>query len=152
MVVTAAIYGCVPETDHLRPIGAVIGGLLLAELADQRRFNWGAQLAIASVLVWAVFHGAAGHERAIAGGLFAFWPAVIVPLIALVWPGLVQRRPEPVRWAVAACGGAAALIVSRTGARDPGWGPALRSIAVWAPASLAAAAVVIALSTRRPTT
>jgi hypothetical protein len=44
-------------------------------------------------------------------------------------------------------GGGAALIVSRTGALEPGYGPALRSVAIWAPLSLIAAGVVIALTT-----
>jgi hypothetical protein len=146
LVVTAAIYGCVPETDHLPGIAVALAVLLLVELMTRHRLHGMANLAVAGVLVWAVFHGAAGRDRAIVGGLFAFWPVVIVWIVAVGHPGLM-RRPEPVRWAVAACGGAAALIVSRTGALDPGWAPALRSIALWAPASLAAAALVAATTT-----
>jgi hypothetical protein len=146
-VVAAAIYGCVPETDQMPTIGVLVGVVFAFEVVTRRQLAPVIHVGVAGVVLWSGLYGAAGQERAIAGTLFAFWPAAIVPLMAIAWPPLL-RRPEPVRWTIAACGGAAALIVSRTGALDPGWAPALRSVAIWGPLSLIAAAVLVALTDR----
>ena len=146
-VVAAAIYGCVPETDQMGAMGVLVVGCLLLELITRRRLGVVVHLAVAGVLLWAGLYGASGQDRAVVGALFAFWPAVIVPLIALVWPSLLSR-PEPVRWTIAGLGGAAALIVARTGAIQPDVDSALRSVAIWVPVSLFAAFVVIALTDR----
>jgi hypothetical protein len=147
-VAAAAIYGCVPETDQMRAMGVLTVGCLLLELITRRQLGVVVHLAVAGVLLWAGLYGASGQDRAVVGALFAFWPAVIVPLIALVWPGLLVARPEPVRWVIAGLGAAAALIVARTGAIQPDVGSALRSVAIWGPVSLVAACVVVAVTTQ----
>lgn len=142
LLVAVAMYGCVPETDHLELIGAVLGGLLLGELANRRSWNWGVHLALASVLIWAVRHGAVGQERALVGGSFAFWPIIVLGALLLV-----SARASVVGVSVLIAG-AAALAVSRTGALEPGWSTALRSVAVWGGASAAVIALVVAVGAR----
>ena len=106
-------------------------------------------VAAIAVLAWAGYYGAAGFDRAYVGATFAFWPAVLVVSFAIIWPSTV-RKPLLVRWLVVAIGTAASLVVARTGALEPGYRPALESIAVWAPVSAAAAVFVLAVSPTRP--
>lgn len=133
------MYGCVPETDHLELIGAILGGLLLSELLNHMSWNWGVHVALAFVMAWAVRHGAVGQERALVGGAFAFWPMVVMVVLVLV-----HARTLAVLLSVSIAA-AAAILVSRTGALQPGWSPAFRSVVDWGRASLGVIAVVVAI-------
>lgn len=148
LVVTAAIYGCVPETDHLLHVAAGIVALLVGELVGRRPWHPIVGLGLVGVLAWAVHHGAVGRERALVGGAFAFWPVVVLAAVLLATPA--PRRPgEPVRAVVVAVTGAASLVVSRTGALEPGTRPAATAAAIWGTVSLAVVAAVISTDRRR---
>ncbi len=149
LAIAGAMYACVPETDQFVTVAAMLVGCGLIEVLTRRRLPVAVLVAAVAVLVWAGHHGAAGQARAHVGAAFAFWPAVLVVVIAVVWPTTAQR-PLAVRWLVVAFGAAAALLVARTGALDPGYGPALRSIALWAPLSLAVSAAVLAVPRGQP--
>ena len=141
-VAAAATYGCVPETDHIPEVAALTLAVLAAEIVWRRTLPWFVHVMVAGLVLWSGLYGATGRHSAIVGALFAFWPAMIVPLGALVFP-VVARRPEPLRWVIAGFGSAAAVIVSRTGALEDTIGPAVRAAMVWALVSIFGSAAVV---------
>jgi hypothetical protein len=155
LVTLAAIYGCVPETDHLPQIGVVLAGFGALEIGSRRSRGIVWHALAATLVLWAAVFGAVGHDRAFVGGLFAFWPTVLVAVVALVVPRFVRAAPAA-RAAVFVCGGVAALVVARTGALEVGRTKAARSAAVTGVASLVAALLIAFVATRarrsRPTT
>ena len=136
----AAVYGCVPETDHVLPIAMLVGMVVLLELVSGEHMPFGWQLSMMGVVLWAGLYGATGRQSALVGALFGAWPVLLGPLVATVTH--LTRASQPVRWAVTASGAAAALVVARTGALEPTIGPAWRAVAVWGSASLAVALVL----------
>ncbi len=136
----AAVYGCVPETDHVRPIAMLVGMVVLLELVSGEHMPFGWQLGTMGVVLWAGLYGATGRQSALVGALFGAWPLLLGPLVATVTH--LTRASQPVRWAVTVAGVGAALVVARTGALEPTIGPAWRAVAVWGAASLAVALVL----------
>jgi hypothetical protein len=133
----AAVYGCVPETDHILAAGLLIAGLVAVEVVSQEHLPLAWQLGVAGVVLWAGLYGATGRDSAVVGALFGAWPVLIGPITARCTP--LRRAHELVRWAVVGTGAVAALIVARTGALQPTVGPAWRAVAIWGPTSLAVA-------------
>jgi hypothetical protein len=142
-----ATYGCVPETDQLVPVGICVGGVALVELASLHRLPIVWHASVAGLVLWAGIYGATGRQSALVGALFAFWPVLIVPVVAALRPS-VRRTREPARWLIAVIGAGAAVAVARTGALQPTIGPALVAAAVWGGVSLAAALAVARATTR----
>ena len=143
----AAVYGCVPETDHILPTATLVAGLMALEIVSGEHLPLGWQVGIIALVLWAGLYGATGRESAVVGALFGAWPVLLGPLVAKVTH--LVRAPEPVRWFVTATGAGAALIVARTGALQPTVEPALRAVAVWGTASLAVALLLGWLGGRR---
>jgi hypothetical protein len=131
-----ATYLCVPETDQMSTIGLMTVGLLLIELVTRQRSAPIVIAAGAAVVLWSGLYGATGRDSAIVGAIFALWPVVIVPIVALIRP-VLRARPEPVAWAIALIGAVAAVAVARTGALQPTVRPAIVAVAIVAPISLA---------------
>ena len=143
-----AVYGCVPETSNQMPlVAAVVAAITLAELRCRRQVHLGFHALAAAIVLWSGIYGATGRQSALVGALFAMWPIVIVPAVALLVPRLA-RTAEPVRWLVALFGAGAAIAVARTGALQPTRQPAVVAVAVWGGASLAAAVLVTVLAGR----
>lgn len=147
----AAVYGCVPETDHVPAAAVLLAGAAVVEVVTRRCLGYAWWLAGAVAVLWSGLYGATGRPSALVGALFGAWVVLLGPLLALV--ARLGRTPTLVRWTVVAVGVAAALIVSRTGALEPTVAPALRSVALWSAVSLAAALLIVlpavALNARR---
>jgi hypothetical protein len=133
----AAVYGCVPETDHIPAVGLLIVGMLAVEVVSHEHLPVGWQLGVSGIVLWAGLFGATGRGSAVVGTLFGAWPVLIGPITARCTR--LGRAHELVRWSVVGTGAVAALIVARTGALQPTTDPALRAVAIWGPASLAIA-------------
>jgi hypothetical protein len=140
---TAAVYGCVPETDQIPPIGVFVVALVLVEVVTRRRLRLSWHAGASLLVLWAGIYGATGRPSALVGALFAWWPVVIVPLAAAALPALAVASREPTRWLIAAVGSVAALAVARTGALQPTIEPALVAAAI---ATAASAAAVVGLA------
>lgn len=143
--VAVATYACVPETDQLTPVGICVAGVAVVELASWRSLPIVWHASLAGLVLWAGIYGATGRQSALVGALFAWWPVLIVPVVALVVPRL-GRGHEPVRWLVALIGAGAAVTVARTGALEPTIDPALVAVAVWGAVSLVASLALAALA------
>ncbi|MEO6125491.1 MAG: hypothetical protein ABIR32_17475 [Ilumatobacteraceae bacterium] len=142
IIALAAMYGCVPETDHFSVIALVLFTGLVIEMTTRRTMPLVWFAAAGGLVLWAGVYGATGRERALVGALFALWPPVLL--------GLVVRLASPVRVssrlvcvAIVAVGGVATLVVSRTGALHNGIRPALESAAIAAVASAIVAVVLV---------
>jgi hypothetical protein len=127
-----AIYGCVPETDQMPTIGAMVAGLFVIERVTRLPSALPIQLVATAIVLWSGLYGATGRGSAIVGAWFAFWALVMV----LASAGVFGVRPSVERWVIGAIGGVAAVAVARTGAIEPTTGPALVAVAIAAPASL----------------
>ena len=145
-VSAAAVYGCVPETDPMFGVVLLVVSLAGGELVSRRQAPLAFPALACFLVLWAGVYGATGRKSALVGALFACWPVVIVPLVSVVLTRAGGRVPEPVWWMVAGLGGAASLVVARTGALADTVGPALVAVAVWGGASLVAALVLTTLS------
>jgi hypothetical protein len=139
-----AIYGCVPETDQMATIGALIAGLFVVEVVTRMPSAPIVSLTAVLIVLWSGLYGATGRGSAVVGAWFAFWPVVLVALFAVLFGPLRL----PVRLAIGLIGGVAAVAVARTGGIEPTTAPALVAVAVAIPVSLAAAWGVVALSRR----
>lgn len=137
----AAMYGCVPETGQIARVAVVVAAVVVIELVSRRPplVSWHA--ALVALVLWAGIFGATGRQSALVGALFAFWPVVIVPLVALLRPSLATTA-EPVRWIIAGIGAVASAVVSRTGALQPTIRPALRAVVAAGGVSLVVALLV----------
>ena len=146
----AAVYACVPETDQVIPIAAWVAAGVMMELVWSKRLPWAAHLALAAMVLWAGVYGATGQGRALVGAWFGAWGLMVGPLAAWLFPG-VRYASAVVRWIMAATGGIAALVVSRTGALRPPTEGAIRAAiaggVLSAGASVAIASIVL-LATR----
>ena len=139
-----ATYLCVPETDQMPAIGAMVASLAVVELIARRPSGTVVQLVASAIVLWSGLYGATGRQSAIVGAFFAFWPLVLVGGTALWlrWRELpVARRSE--RWAVGLTGGIAAVAVARTGALQPTIRPALVAAGIAAVASIAVCGLIL---------
>lgn len=143
--VLAAVYACVPETDQVRPLAAAVGVSLLVELFARAPLPWWWHGVLAWLVLWGAVYGATGRQSAIVGGLFAWWPLVLPLAVALAVPGMASRS-EVVPWSIVVIGAVAAVAVARTGGLDRELVPAVRAVAVAAPASFAASLALAAIA------
>ena len=146
--VLLAAFLCVPETDQVLRIAFVVTVLAIGEGVGRWRAPLVVVGLVAAYVMWAGVYGATGRQSALVGALVAWWPVLILPLLALWRPG-VSELPVGTRGVVVAIAAAASVLVARTGALAPTIGPALVATAVALPASLAAAAAVATVSVRR---
>ncbi len=110
----ALIYACVPETDQIPQVLAVVLALLAIETSTERP-QWWLSAPVASWVMWAGLVGAAPRASAMVGALFAWWPLV-------VWAVLSHGRRAPREWPVLLAW-VSAVVVARTGAlrERPEW-------------------------------
>ena len=142
----AAVYGCVPETDHVLSVGLIVAGLAVLEFVADEYLPFGWQLGIIGAVLWAGLYGATGRQSALVGALFGAWPLLLGPFVAMVSR---RRTPHWVPWVVATVGTGAAFAVARTGALATTIGPALRATAFWGSASLAVSVALAWVAARR---
>lgn len=143
----AAVYGCVPETDHVIGVAMIVAGIAALEFVASEYLPFGWQLGIIGAVLWAGLYGATGRQSALVGALFGAWPVLLGPLVARLSPR--RRAPLWARWAAAAIGTGAAFAVARTGALAPTIGPALRAVAFWGSLSLTISVVLGWVADRR---
>ena len=143
----AAVYSCVPETDHVLPAAMIVGVVATLELVAGEYLPFGWQLGIIGLVMWTGLYGATGRQSALVGALFGAWPVVLGPLTAMV--SRLRRTAQWRRWFVTACGGGGALAVARTGALAVTIGPALRALAFYGSVSLAVSVLLGWLPVRR---
>jgi hypothetical protein len=126
-----ATYLCVPETDQMPAIGAMVLALAVVELIARRASGAIVQIVAAAIVLWSGLYGATGRGSAIVGAIFAFWPLVLVAS-AVLWLRWRERPAVRVlqRFGVGLIGGVAAVAVARTGALQPAVRPALVAVAV----------------------
>lgn len=136
--VLVAIFLCVPETDQIVRVAAVVGVLTIGEGVTRRRAPWWLMGPVVAYVMWAGIFGATGRQSALVGALVAWWPMLLLPVLALRWPGLA-RTGEWTRGGICLIGLLAAAAVARTGALEPTIGPALVATAIALPVSLATA-------------
>lgn len=142
--VTAAIFGCVPETDHLDELIIALAAVVAIELLAGRPSGRWLAAAETTIVLAAGLYGATGRDSATVGAWFAFWPLALVALGFLASSIMRDRfRVGPARRIlIEIIGLAAAIWVARTGALQATVEPAIRSVAIAAPVSIALAAVV----------
>ncbi len=147
VVSLAAIYGCVPETDHIPVVALVLVAGFVIELATRRTMPIAWFVASLGLVMWAGMFGATGRERAIVGTLFAPWPIVLVALTERLVP---RRRPSGrvSGLVIPAIAGIAVLVVARTGALHGERHSALVSVGYATGASVLA--VMLCLVIARP--
>ena len=111
----ALIYACVPETDQVQQVLAVVLALLAIETSTERP-RWWLSAPVASWVMWAGLVGAAPRASAMVGALFAWWPLVVRAVLSS------DRRVRR-SWPVAVVAWVSAAVVARTGALwpRPGW-------------------------------
>ena len=133
----AAVYGCVPETDHLREVAVVVCAGGVAELLLRRQLPAGAVVAAAGLVEWAALYGATGQARALVGGLFALTPLVAVAVVS----GASRWRSA----CTAAVWVVAAVVMARTGGVADSLPPAVVAAVVCAAVATVLTAVVVRL-------
>ena len=153
LVPLAAIYGCVPETDQIPDVGMVIAAVAMIEIVTRRAMGVGWYSVACGLILWAGVFGATGYDRAFIGSFMAFWPVVLFGLVIRAFPR-VRNSPVVVQLIFWVLGGAAALVVARTGALENGRRPAavdsIRAVSVSAGASIVVAVIVTLAMRRRP--
>jgi hypothetical protein len=145
---TAVVVACVPETDHLWFVGWAVALAAIAELVSRRLAPLAVHALLVGIVGWAAIYGTAGRPGAVVGALFAWWPIVAGPTVALV-TGRPRGEavPEGTWWAIAALAASGSLVVARTGALDV----AARAAAIGsAVVAVACVGVGIALVSARP--
>lgn len=145
---TAAVYGCVPETDHLREVAVVVALGGAVEVVRRRPLPAPALVAAFALVEWSALYGATGQARALAGGLFALSPLVAVAVVAAPTAG--RRRPAAawLPWAVGATWVLAALVVARTGGIASSLPPACRAALAGGVAAALVSAALVRLARR----
>jgi hypothetical protein len=144
-----AAYGCVPETDQIAPIALAAAVVATVEAITRHRVHLLVDAVLAALALWAVFHGVSGRSSAFVGAAFAWWPVVLLPVVALLRPVAMVDVAAWRRWLIVGIGTGAAITVARTGALEPTVGPALTAVALAAPVSLAVALGIAGLGARR---
>lgn len=136
--VLVAIFLCVPETDQIVRVAAVVGVLTIGEGVTRRRAPWWLMGPVVAYVMWAGIFGATGRQSALVGALVAWWPMLLLPMLA-IWRPALARTGEWTRGGISLIGFLAAVAVARTGALEPTIGPALAATAIALPVSLATA-------------
>ena len=136
----AAVYACVPETDQVIGVGILVVVVAMLEFVAEEYLPFGWHLGIIGVVLWAGLYGATARQSALVGALFGAWPVAFVPLVAVLSP--LGRAPLWLRVVLSGIGVGAALVVARTGALATTIDPALRAVAFWGSASLAASVLL----------
>lgn len=147
-VVLLTSFLCIPETNQVLRVALVVTVLVVAEGVSRRRAPIVVVALAAAYVMWAGIFGATGRQSALVGVLFAWWPIVILPLLA-TWRPALARTSTWARGLVVSIGAAGALVVARTGALEPTVVPALVAVAIALPVSLAAAGTITIIATRR---
>lgn len=145
----AAVYGCVPETNHIYGIAVVLIAVGVIEVLTRQTMPIAWHAIAATLVLWSAMFGAAGRQRAFVGGLFAFWPVILLGFVATVVPSIV-RSHIVARVLIAALGGGGAIVVARTGALELGRKPAARDAAVVVAVTTVASLVIALVSRARP--
>jgi hypothetical protein len=114
-----ALYGGVPETDHIVGVAAGLAVLTLAELTGRARTDALTVVALGAVLVWAGLQGAGDHGPAVVAafatlGLLALWP--VVAHVPGPRRALVPRAVRPT--AITALHAVEVVLVARRGATE----------------------------------
>ena len=144
VLAATAIYGCVPETDQMPTIGALIVGLFVVEVVTRERSAVVVSIVATLIVLWSGLYGATGRGSAVVGAWFAFWPILLVLAFGVA---VGPVRPME-RLAIGLIGGSAAVAVARTGGIEPTVTPALIAVAVAAPVSVVLAGGVVAVRRR----
>lgn len=145
--VLLTVFLCVPETDQIVRVAVVVGVLTIGEGVARRRAPWWLLGAVALYVMWAGVFGATGRQSALVGALVAWWPMVLLPLMAR-WRPALATTGEWTRGGVTLIGFLAAAAVARTGALQPTIDPTMLATAIALPMSLALAAGLTVVATR----
>lgn len=145
----AAVYGCVPETDQIPGIAVVIVAVGLIEVCTRQTMPIAWHAIAATLVLWAAMFGATGRQRAFVGGLFAFWPVLLLALVVRVVPSIL-RSHVLARALIALLGGVGAIVVARTGGLELGRKPAARDAAIVVGVTLVASFAIAVVSRARP--
>lgn len=138
VAITAIVYACVPETDHIAWIAALPFTIALLELGLRRHLPFGWSYGAAGAVLGAGVYGATGRDSALVGTFFAWWPLALLVIVVILIPAMGSAS-KFVLAGIVLIGGIAASWVARTGALQPTIGPALRAVAIAAPVSLVVA-------------
>lgn len=155
----AATYACVPETDQIPRVALVSAaafGLHVLTSLIGFPVHWILHVGVAGSVLWSGIFGATARQSALIGALFAWWPMVLLLFVAHRLPATQRKwrdlgdtrrraagRATVVWWTVAAIGALATAAVARTGALQPTITPALISVAVATPISVALTMLVL---------
>jgi hypothetical protein len=146
--VWAIIYACVPETDPIVNLVVIPVALGIVELWANRRVGWGWLYAMAGLIMLTGIYGATGRESALVGALFSWWPVIALACLDRYLPRLREPRVISLCLVIIALASAPA-VVSRSGALEPTIDAALRQVAIAAPVSALATALLVAVLIRR---
>lgn len=141
---TAAVFLCVPETDHLKGVALLLAGLTLLELAAGEVLPFGWHTLGLTVVLWAGMWGATGRHGAVVGAAFAGWVVVLPAMVATRTDPTTTGRGRQRLGAVCAVAAIAALVVARTGAL----GSTLWRALSWAGAMAAGSALIAVVLVR----
>lgn len=144
----AAVYGCVPETDHLREVAVVVALGGAVEVLCSRQLPAPALVAAFALVEWSALFGATGQARAIAAGLFALSPLVAVAVVAALAPGRGRPPAAWLPWAVGTTWVLAALVVARTGGIATSLPPSTRAVLAGTVAAALVSAALVRLARR----
>lgn len=142
-----ATFLCVPETDQVLLVAFVVTVLVVGEGVANRRAPLLVVGLVATYVMWVGVFGATGRQSALVGTLVAWWPFLLLPLLA-AWRPALATSSTWTRGLVVTIGAVASLTVSRTGALEPTVAPALVATGIALPVSLALAAAVVVVATR----
>lgn len=138
----AAMFACVPETNHVGWIAIAPATLAAIELRRGRRVSSVWLLGVAHLVWWAGVYGATGRESALVGAWFAWWPTFVAAAMS-PWVGRLRSPHWLTATVVMTPLVVATVLVARTGALEPTVDPALAAVGIAAPASTALAALVL---------
>ena len=141
LLVTAAAYLCVPETDQFKGVALLVVGIGLLEVTSREVLPAMWHGALLAVVLWAGLFGATGRGSAVVGAVFAGW-VIVLPALGMA----VTSGSSPRTHIVVACGAAAASVpVARPGALATTVRPAL----AWSVAAASGSALMALLLLRR---
>lgn len=146
--VLLAMYLCVPETDHIVEVAAVLGIVTIGEALTRRRLPDSAMLVLAIYVLWAGVFGATGRQSALVTAFVAWWPVLLLPLLAR-WRPALANCGEWARGSIVFIGTLATWGVARTGGVRTTVMPAVVASIAAITISLLIAAGVATAATRR---
>lgn len=114
LLVLAAMYLCVPETDQI-PVAATVPLVVIGlEVIGRRQVGLEWYGVAAAAVLWAGMFGSTARPSALVGALFAWWAVGLVSVVGLVRPirsalaaGAVLLIGTAATWAMARTGGIA---------------------------------------------